>query len=84
LLSSGAYINYNRDKEQSTASVDKSYIIGGNLNYQFTRKWHSLFDIKYRTRESTVETRNYNEFTVFASLIYGFGDVLRPTRIGEY
>jgi hypothetical protein len=84
LLSSGAYINYNRNKRVEIDRLDQYYIVGGNLKYNFSRKLYGSFDIKYRTKESSLPLENYDEFSVFASLVYGFGDVLRPSRAGGY
>ncbi len=84
LLSGGAYVNYDHTKQFFSGRIDEDYTIGGNLNYRFTRKWHSLFDVKYRRRESNNDTQNYKEFSVFASLVYGFGNAQRPTRSGGY
>ena len=84
LLSSGAYINYNRTRRLDIDRLDQYYIAGGNLKYNFARNLYSSFDIKYRTKESTLPSENYDEFSVFASLVYGFGDVQRPSRVGGY
>ena len=84
LLSSGTYINYNRIKQLDTNRLDKQITAGVNLRYRFSRKIYSLFDLKYRTRESTTDSQNFDEFTVFVSLVYGFGDVRRPTRVGGF
>jgi len=84
LLSSGAYLNYNRTKQLDTNRLDQQVIVGANLRYRFSRKLHGLFDLKYRTRESTTDSQNFDEFTVFVSMVYGFGDVRRPTRIGGF
>ena len=84
LLSSGAYINYNRTKRLDIDRLDQYFIVGGNLKYNFSRNLHSSFDIKYRTKESTSAPDNYDEVSVFVSLVYGFGDVFRPTRGGGF
>ena len=84
LLSSAAYVNYNRIKRLETDRLDKRFTVGGNLRYNFSRKIHGLFDLKYRKKESTFAPENYDEFSVFFSLVYGFGDVLRPTRVGGF
>ena len=83
-LYGGAYANYGYTSQFYSGRIDENYTIGGNLNYNFTRKLHGLFDVKYRTRESNNDTFNYKEFSVFASLVYGFGNVQRPTRVGGY
>ncbi len=84
LLTSSTYINHNRSKQLDTGRKDKTYTVGGNLRYDFSRKIHSLFDLKYREKESTFAPENYNEFSVYVSLVYGFGDVVRPTRAGVF
>jgi hypothetical protein len=84
LLSGGTYVDYRYTKQFFSGRIDEDYLIGGNLNYRFTRKLNSVFDVKYRRRESNNDTFNYKEFSVFASLVYGFGNVQRPTRAGGY
>lgn len=84
LLLSGVYVNYVRSKQLDTARIDERYIVGSNLRYNFTRKWYSLFDVKYRKRGSTDVTQNFDEFSVYATLVYGFGAVNRPTRTGGF
>jgi hypothetical protein len=83
-LSSGAYINYNRTKQLDTNRLDKRFTVGGNLRYNFSRKLHGLLDLKYRKKESTDAGQNYDEYSAFVSLVYGFGDVRRPTRTGGF
>jgi len=84
LLTFGAYFNYNHTKQLDTTRVDKRYTVGGNLQYKLTRKMSSVVDVKYRTKDSTDATLEYNEFSVFASLVYGFGGIYRPTNVGDY
>jgi hypothetical protein len=84
LLSSGAYADYARTNQLDTGRLDEYYTVGGNLRYSFSRKLYSLFDIKYRIKESTVYSENYDEFSVYATLVYGFGDVQRPSRVGGF
>lgn len=84
LLTSGAYANYNRTRRIETERLDETYTVGGNLRYNFSRLLHGVFDLKYRTKKSDVLTQNYNEVSVFASLVYGFGNVGRSTRTGGF
>jgi len=84
LLSTGAYINFNRTEQLDLNRLDDLLTVGGNLRYNFSRKVHGLLDIKYRTKESNVASQNYDEFSVFVSLVYGFGDAGRPTRAGGF
>ena len=84
LLSSGAYVNFNSEERLDTNRLDDRFTVGGNLRYNFSRKIHGLLDLKYREKESTLYSQNYDEFSVFASIVYGFGEVLRPTRVGGF
>jgi hypothetical protein len=84
LLSSGAYVNFNSEERLDTNRLDDRFTVGGNLRYIFSRKIHGLLDLKYREKESTLYSQNYDEFSVFASIVYGFGEVLRPTRVGGF
>lgn len=84
LLTSDGYVNYNRSKRIDTNRIDETYTVGGNLKYDFSRLLHGVLDIKYRTKESTYFVENYNELSVFASLVYGFGKVGRATRTGGF
>lgn len=84
LLSGGAYANYNHTKQLDSGIIDKRYTVGGNLNYSFSRKIRGLLDLKYRKRDSTSVGRDYDEYSIYASLVYGFGNVGRLTRAGGF
>lgn len=84
LLSSGTYANYNRIKQLDTNRLDKQFTVGASLNYVFTRKIRGLLDLKYRRKESTLITENYEEYSIFVSLVYGYGGINRPTRAGGF
>ncbi len=78
LLSGGVYIEYNHTEQLDLDRIDEAAAIGGNLQYKFSRKLRGLFDLTYRKKESTYAPENYSEFSIFASIVYGFGDVRRP------
>ncbi len=84
LLVGGVYAAYNYTKRLDANRIDKLNTVGGNLNYRFSRKWKGLFDLKFRQKSSTFDPQNYNEISVYVSLVYGFGEARRPTRIGGY
>jgi len=84
LLSSGVYANYNRTRNLNPTRLDESYTVGGNLRYHFSRKLNGLLDLKYRTKDSTVTGQSFEEFSVFATLTYGFGNVRRPSSTGGF
>jgi len=84
LHSGSVYANYNHTKLLDTERIDQRYTVGGNLGYKFSRKVKGFIDIKYRKKESTRFDQNYDEVSVFASLVHGFGNVSRPTRTGGF
>jgi hypothetical protein len=84
LLVGTAYINYYRTNWLDSERLDNRYVVGGYLNYSFSRKLRGVFDLSYRNNDSTSITFSYNEYSVFASLVYGFGSVPRPSRTGGF
>ena len=84
LLSSGLYGRYNNIDYIDTGRADINYTIGGNVRYQLSRNLSSSFDLKYRNRDSTEKSQIFDEWSVYASLVYGFGQPLRPTRTGGF
>lgn len=82
LLSSGVYGRYNRTELTDISRTDKRYVVGGNISYQLSRKLRSVIDFQYRNRDSTQSDLEYSEMSVFASLVYGYGRVTRPSRAG--
>lgn len=84
LLSSGVYASYNYTKRLDSARVDERNTVGANLDYIFSRKLRGSFDVKFREKESTFEPENYDDISVYVSLVYGFGEVRRPSRAGGF
>ena len=84
LLSSDVYANFNRDKRLDTNRVDERSMIGATLNYSLSRDLRGEVDLSYRQKTSTLASQNYDEVTIFASLVYGYGNVIRPTRGGGF
>ena len=83
-LSSSAYVYYNRIRQLEIDREDERVTVGGNLRYNFSRKIHGLFDLKYRNRKSTISALDYDEYSIFISLVYGYGEVGRATRTGGF
>jgi hypothetical protein len=84
LLSSGFYASYNYTKQLDTNVQNDRYTVGGDLKYSFTRKMRGLFDLNYRKKNSNFGPDNYDEFSVFFSLVYGFGNVQQPSQSGGF
>ncbi len=80
LLSSGFYTYYDKTRLTQRAENYTNLSVGFHLSYQHSRKLRSTLDIKYRKKQSTVFSQNYQENTIFYNLVYGFGRVSRPTR----
>ena len=83
LVSSGVFVNFSNSNQEEISREDKRFNVGANVNVAFTPKLRSVFDIQYRTRESTNSLENYDEFSIFASLNYGFGGVKRRNVFGR-
>jgi hypothetical protein len=84
LLSSGFYARHNNTDYIDTSRIDNNFTIGGGIGYQLSRNLRSRFDIKYRNRDSTLDSASFDEWSVYASLTYGFGEPMRPTRSGGF
>jgi hypothetical protein len=84
LLSSGFYARHNNTDYIDTNRIDNDFTIGGGIRYHLSRNLHSRFDLKYRNRDSTLDSANFDEWSVYASLTYGFGEPLRPTSSGSF
>lgn len=82
LLSGGLYTRYNKTEELETGRTDNAYTIGANLGYSLSRKLRAKFDIRFNNSASTQDTQNYNEFSAFVSLVYGYGDISQSGRAG--
>lgn len=80
-LISSVYANYDSTKRLITGREDEVSTLGGNLSYNFSAKLYGKFDLTYRDKKSTFEPSNYDEYSVYLSVVYGFGQVYRPTRI---
>ncbi len=77
LFSSGVYGRYTRTKETDNDRTDKEYVVGGDIGYRLSRKLRSVFDLRYRTKDSTDDVDEYDEISGFFSLVYGYGNVSR-------
>lgn len=84
LVSSGIFVNFSSVKRQEIFLEDRRFNVGANINVTFTNKLSSSFNVQYRTKESTNSLLNYDEFSLFASLNYGFGGVNQRTAPGGY
>jgi uncharacterized protein (PEP-CTERM system associated) len=82
LLSTGFYARYDNVDYLDTDRIDENYTIGGGFRYQLSRSLNSSLDLKYRERDSTLDAQNFNEWSAYINLAYGFGQPQRPTRAG--
>jgi hypothetical protein len=78
LLSSGFNALYNNTDYIDVNRVDNNFRIGGNIRYILSRRLTGTLDLRYRNRGSTLENQNFDEWSVYASLTYGFGEPMRP------
>lgn len=84
LLLGGAYAKYYHTRRLENNRTDDNYLLGTNLRYRLSRKLNASFDIKYRRLISTSVIENFEEYSFYVSLAYGYGAVYRPTRGGGF
>lgn len=84
LLRSGFYARHINTDYLDTNRIDSDFRIGSGITYQLSRSLNSLLDLQYRNRDSTLEAENFDEWSIYVSLTYGFGQPLRPTRSGGF
>ena len=82
LLSSGVNVSYSRTRELDVNRLDDRYLVNGNLRYQLSRKLYTAVDLSYQEKESTFALQNYDEVSLFVRLVYGPGDLQRPSLAG--
>jgi hypothetical protein len=75
LVSSGVFVNFSNTKREEVFREDKRFNVGTNVDVTLTHNLSGSFIVQYRTKESTDSLQNYDEFSVFAGLNYGFGGV---------
>lgn len=77
VFSIGINTRYNRVELKDADRKDSEYSIGGNLNYRLSRRLRTVFNLKYQDKNSTFDTGDFSEFSVFVSLVYGVGSLSR-------
>ena len=83
-LTGGLYALFNNTEFVDVDRTDDNITVGAKAGYRLTRKLSSTFDLKYRTRDSTRATENFDEWSAYVNLAWGFGQPLRPTRAGGF
>lgn len=72
-LSSGISMRYNRIEIIDTNQKDNEYDVGIDFNYQLSRKFSAVLEFEFREKSSSVENADFDEFSVFANLVYSAG-----------
>jgi hypothetical protein len=73
LLTTGLDGRYTRTRQTDVDRTDKEYSLGGRVGYQLSPKLSCNLDLRYRDKDSTLSTDEYQEFSVFAGIVYGIG-----------
>lgn len=71
----GLYGGYNRTELTDADRTDKERIFGGRLAFNLSRSLRTQFTLQYREKNSTRRTDEFEEFSAFLSLSYGFGNI---------
>jgi hypothetical protein len=77
-MTTGGLLKYSRVYQLENGRLDHKYLISGNIDYRFSKKLKGKVDLSYDFRKSNTDQANYNELSIFASLVYGFGEARRP------
>jgi hypothetical protein len=75
LLTTGLDGRYTRTRQTDVDRTDKEYSLGGRVGYQLSPKLSCNLDLRYRDKDSTLSTDEYQEFSVFAGIVYGIGSL---------
>lgn len=70
--SSGVFVGYLDTELEESQRKDKELNVGTNVRVSFTRRLNSTVEVKYRTKESTDSSLNYDEFSASIALEYFF------------
>ena len=73
LLSTGINAHYNRIEITDIDRKDTEYSIGANINYRYSRKLRGVIGLKYNDTNSSINTADFSETSIFINLIYGYG-----------
>jgi len=71
VITAGVYGKYNKTKETDTSRTDKSYVVGGKMGFNLSRKLSANINLQYQNKDSTRSIDEYSEYSVFAGLTYG-------------
>lgn len=72
LLFMGVTTNYSHIELTDSGRKDIKHSLGGNLNYRFSRRLLGVIDLKFSDKSSSVDTDEFSEFNLLASLTYHF------------
>ena len=73
VLSIGINGSYNNIESTDIARTDKIISVGGSINYRWSRNISGVVDFTYTDNTSFVNTLNYSEASIFASVVYRYG-----------
>jgi hypothetical protein len=76
-VSTGVYLHYTRTELTDIDRKDNQYTVGGSINYSFSRKLNGTIDLRYREKDSDLDTEDFTETSMFVNFVYGYGRVAR-------
>ena len=56
---------------------DLRYLVGGDVIFQLTGKLRAIANLQYQTRDSDLNTAEYDEISSFIGVVYGYGNLER-------
>ena len=73
VLSIGINASYNSIESTDIFRTDEVVSVGSNINYRWSRSISGVVDLKYTDKTSSLNTLNYSETSIFASVVYRYG-----------
>lgn len=74
VLSLGINALYNSIESTDIGRKDELLSIGGNINYRWSRRLSGVVNLKNNINNSSDNTQEYNELSIFTSVVYRYGN----------
>jgi len=73
LMTAGINMRHGEVESLNIDRMDDQSRVGGNINYHFSRRLRGVLEFKKYKNDSTIDTADFTEKTIFLSFVYGYG-----------
>ena len=73
LITAGLNVRHAEVESLNFDRIDDQVRIGGNINYHFSRRLRGVLELKKYENDSSLDTADFTEKSIFISLVYGYG-----------